>query len=174
MVATLDQASYQALYAKPRQRSTPKQDRRARWQVRFWLDLAKDTEYALAEQVQTLKASRMFTSTVREALELIFSLQKRETIILERLFPWIAEHYRTKYVVGQGDMAARLAALETQISQMQSAAQPPPTPGPKPLAKVAAPPAEDDDDAGLLTIKKAAPDGKAASNFLASAFALVD
>jgi hypothetical protein len=145
-------------------------DKRCRKMSRFWLDLSKDGQYALAVQVEDLKAKRMFVPTIREALELIFSLRQRRTDVLERLFPWIASHYQS---AGQGDMNARLAALEAQIASLRTtsaAAQP----GPRALSVPPLPmPVEDDEDSDLLNVVKAKSSGVSAQNFLNSAFSLV-
>ena len=57
----------------------------------FWLDLKKDDEYALAEEIATLKDQRSFTRTVRDGIRLICSLQRGNLDILEQLFPWVWE-----------------------------------------------------------------------------------
>lgn len=144
-------------------------DRRCRKMSRFWLDLSKDGQYALAMYVEDLKAKRMFVPTIREALELIHSLRERRTDVLERLFPWIASHYQA---AGQGDMNARLAALEAQIAALRTT----PAPigqGPKPMSIPSIPaPVEDDDDTPLVVTKAKGSNGQASQNFLNAAFGL--
>lgn len=172
MDGLLNQLQDVAYNANRRQRSMPKQDTRCRWQVRFWLDVGKDVEYAIAEQIAQLKESRMFTQTVRDALALVFSLQKRRVDLLESLFPFIREHYRSEFATaGQGDMNARLAALEAQIAALkvpagQGASS---QPGPRAMSTPPIPgPVADEDDAPLV-VRKATSDGKtSAMNFLAA------
>lgn len=174
MVATLDQfREYVGVNANgQRQRSTPTEDRRCRWQVRVWLDIAKDAEYAMAEQLAKLKEARQMTSTIRDALTLLFSLQRHDISILERLFPFVADHYRAKYTAaGQGGIQQQLDALKAEIAALKSAPVQPT--GPRPLSVPTIPAPVDDDDADALEIRKAKSDGVSAQNFLASAFALI-
>jgi hypothetical protein len=177
MVATLDQLQNVAYNAKKHRRSTPraqiKADTRCRWQVRFWLDVRFDEQYLLAEWVQELKNTRLFAQTARDALALIRDLKLRRVTILEALFPWVVEHYRAQFAAGQGDMNARLAALEAQIASLRTT----PAPigqGPKPMniPSIPAPVDDDDDDAPVIRKAKGS-NGQASENFLKSAFSLI-
>ncbi len=58
---------------------------------KFWLDLKKDNEDWLDEQIKHLKKSRKFTVILRDALRLILDLKAGRTDVLFELFPWVRE-----------------------------------------------------------------------------------
>lgn len=60
-----------------------------RKQIVFWLDLANDIEYEIAEYIADLKRGRAFSAAVRDGLRLIATLRRGETHILEALFPQV-------------------------------------------------------------------------------------
>jgi hypothetical protein len=76
---------------------TKKQTRKAkraqkkpyRIQHRFWLDITRDDEFELDEQLSVEKKRRGFASTLRNALRLWFDLMAGNTDVLCELFPWI-------------------------------------------------------------------------------------
>jgi len=57
----------------------------------FWLDVMKNTEAELAEQIENLKAKRSFASYIRDGLRLIIDLKQGKTDVLNELFPWVFE-----------------------------------------------------------------------------------
>lgn len=63
-----------------------------RVQFRFWLDVVKDPEASLAQEVQSLKTRRVFQPTVRDAMRLILDLRRGKTDVLQELFPWVVQH----------------------------------------------------------------------------------
>jgi hypothetical protein len=60
---------------------------RRRFMYRFWLDVNKPDQRALAEALEAVKARRKFAPTVRDALRLFLDLQDGNTGELCRLFP---------------------------------------------------------------------------------------
>lgn len=68
-----------------------KQDKRYRFQMRFWFDLAKTEERWLADYVAFLKAGRNFHETVRQGLRLMHDLRQGNTDVLLELFPFVAQ-----------------------------------------------------------------------------------
>ena len=60
---------------------------RFRKMFKFWLDLDKDDEYELAEEIATLRKNRQFAPTLRNGLRLILELQRGETSLLFEMFP---------------------------------------------------------------------------------------
>jgi hypothetical protein len=54
---------------------------------KFWLDVTKDSELALVEQLEQKKKKRQYTATLRNALKLFFSLSNGDTSVLFELFP---------------------------------------------------------------------------------------
>lgn len=146
-------------------RYMPSSDGRCRYRVRVWLDVAKAAEYAIMEQLEQLKRNRLMTSTIRDALTLLFSLQRQDISILERLFPFVADHYKVKYSTS---IQQQLDALRAEVAALQAAPGPPPLSVPQPPAPV------QEDDSDLLRIKKAESAGaESCRNFLDSAFSLI-
>lgn len=64
-----------------------KADTRNRYQYRFWLDANKDVELLMMENLDTMKRTRRFAKTLRDALRLFFSLLMGDLSVLEELFP---------------------------------------------------------------------------------------
>lgn len=79
----------------------------------FWLDLYKDDELALAEEIEGLKKGRQFTKSIRDGLRLITDLQAGRTDVLLELFPWVVRHFRDE-TLGVEDL---LAALEDLLAE---------------------------------------------------------
>ncbi len=75
-----------------------------RVQFRFWLDVVKDAEASLAQEVQHLKSRRAFQPTIRDAIRLILDLRNGSTDVLHELFPWVSQ--QTTFV----PVAPRLSA----------------------------------------------------------------
>lgn len=82
-----------------------------RMQFRFWLDVEREEEHAIAEYIERLKEARMFASTIRDAFRLIFDLRLGRVNVLLALFPWIEEYFREKYQQPRQDISGQLAEL---------------------------------------------------------------
>ena len=76
---------------------------RERVRVEFWLDLNKDGEAALAEDIAELKGDRAFAPTLRDGLRLVGDLRQGRLDELHRLFPWVIDRIYS-------DVEARLLA----------------------------------------------------------------
>lgn len=66
-----------------------------RKQIRFWLDLERDSEYRIAEIIETLKHQRQFSSAIRDGLRLLWDLKQGNVTVLLALFPWIKDALQT-------------------------------------------------------------------------------
>ena len=55
----------------------------------FWLNMDKDEEEKIADQIEILKNQRQFTATIRDGIQLIMSLRNGNLDVLFDLFPWI-------------------------------------------------------------------------------------
>ncbi len=66
---------------------------RYRLMYKFWLDMNKPEEEAIAETVEILKEKRSFAKTIRDGIRLICDLRSGNVDALEYLFPWIVDHY---------------------------------------------------------------------------------
>lgn len=73
-----------------------RKDKRRRFQFRFWLDVAKDEWYDLAQRLESLKQSRQYAPTIRQALALYLSLKDKRIDLLLELFPWIEDAIKDK------------------------------------------------------------------------------
>lgn len=87
---------------------------RKRIQFKFWLDIVKNDEYALAEQAMHLKNKRGFSRTIRDGLRLILDLRAGQVDVLFELFPWVKEK------VEQPTNAAPTTGLERQLERLES------------------------------------------------------
>lgn len=103
-------------FAQPELGVTPmalerqKQDKRYRWQVRFWVDLEKSDERWLAEYIAYLKKRRGFMQAVRDGLWLIHDLQQGKTDALRELFPHIGDLFASEWRVNEERLADLIAA----------------------------------------------------------------
>jgi hypothetical protein len=68
-----------------------------RLQFRFWLDVVRPEEKALAEYVEELKERRRFAQSIRDALCLLRDLQAGRITVLLALFPWIEDYFRERF-----------------------------------------------------------------------------
>jgi len=64
---------------------------RFRMRFTFWLDLNKEDEYEIAEEIELLKRKRTFSQTIRDGIRLICDLRAGRTDVLRELFPWVLE-----------------------------------------------------------------------------------
>lgn len=82
----------------------------------FWLDLCKDDELTLAEEIDTLKKRRQFASYIRDGLRLLIDLKTGRTEVLLELFPWIRQHFQSE----QKTVTERLAILEGLLMEQET------------------------------------------------------
>ena len=142
---------------------------------KFWLDITKNTEEWLDEQITQLKQQRAYTEAVRDGLRLILDLRAGRLDVLFELFPWVRaeflDYMQALQPASDHALQKRLDSLETLLLQQGNV---PIETGPKKLlAPQTAPPRDDDFDDNLLVIKQAKSERESARNFLDSAFNLV-
>lgn len=96
---------------------------RFRKRYKFWLNILKDDEFELAEELDTLKKRRLFTPTIRDGIRLIIDLRKGNTDVLFELFPYLKEKFivsieqnTTKVRVEDNDQTS---ALQQQIDRLE-------------------------------------------------------
>lgn len=96
---------------------------RGRYRVmhKFWLDVTKDSEDWLDEQIVELKRTRKFTTILRDALRLILDLRAGRAGVLLELFPWVAEELRP---AGANLLAAEIAELKRLVVAQSAAPLP--------------------------------------------------
>ena len=64
---------------------------RFRLGFKFWLDMNKPHDEAIAEHIEQLKSDRSFTQTVRDGIRLVIDLRAGKTDVLSELFGWVLE-----------------------------------------------------------------------------------
>ena len=87
--------------------------KRFRLKFMFWLDLTKEDEYELAEQIDILKQQRRFVETIRDGIRLVVDLRAGRTDRLFAMFPWLAAE------VGKGAGGNR--ELQQELDRLWSA-----------------------------------------------------
>ena len=85
---------------------------RLRLKFTFWLDVNKDDEYKLVEQIDELKQKRLFSQTIRDGIRLICDLKDGNTDVLFELFPWLA----AELVAAQADTSGQ---LQQELSELK-------------------------------------------------------
>ena len=153
-----------------------------RIQHKFWLDVDRDEEAAINDEVVYLKKRRSFAATIRDGIRLMADLRRGNLDVLLELFPWvraeIAEDTLSRVGGNGGETAAiqrQLQALEKLLMSQNNGALMAPVAsqaGPKPMNVVKMPAPVDDDLDGLLVVSKAKDIGGSAATFLNSAFSL--
>lgn len=81
-------------------------ENRFRLQFKFWLDVNKPDEHALAELCEDLKRRGLYTKTVRDGISLANDLSKGRLDVLLTLYPWVKE----LMTYGQGGAIAHPAS----------------------------------------------------------------
>ena len=146
---------------------------RFRLQFKFWLDVNKPDEYALAEIIADLKESKTFSKVIRDGIRLVWSLGQGNLDVLLALFPWVEdafyERFREQQPASDSALQQHLARLETLLEAQGSILV---SAGPKKMVIPDAAMSETDDN-GLLVVKRAQSERQSAHNFLSSAFDLV-
>jgi hypothetical protein len=159
---------------------------KARLRFNFWLDIRRDDEFAVAEQIQLLKRQRAFAKTVRDGIRLICDLRAGNVDVLLELFPFVQSKLtpQTPPPADNSDLKREIQMLK---DLMLHSATPPMVAapvgilrssastigGPKPLSapKFDLPRFEDDDEAETLILTKDTRTNSA-QNFLDSMLAL--
>jgi len=95
-----------------------------RLMFKFWLDMHKPEEEALADTIDQLKQERSFSKTIRDGIRLVVSLRCGETDVLEELFPAVVAAIRGndgKAASEQfNDMLAEIAELKVMVAERQT------------------------------------------------------
>jgi hypothetical protein len=85
----------------------------------FWLDLDKDTELELAEEIASLKDQRSFVRFVRNGLRLMLDLSRGNTDVLTELFPWVLSKTNSDEGGGSGEDATTTRQLNDQLKRLE-------------------------------------------------------
>ena len=138
--------------------------KRFRMRYQFWLDLTKNGELWLADEIENLKNQRLFAQTIRDGIRLIADLRAGRTGVLFELFPWLAAELSTP----QPDQA-----LKDEIAQLRALIMAQGATGAAPAGLTAKmhPVIPPDDIDTPLTVTASASTGSA-KNFLSSIMAL--
>lgn len=81
-------------------------DNRYRSQFKFWLDVNKPDEAALAALCEDLKRRGLYTKTIRDGIRLVDDLRNGRLNVLFTLYPWVKE----LFTFGQGGALAPTAS----------------------------------------------------------------
>jgi hypothetical protein len=144
---------------------------------KFWLDLTKDSEEQIDEQIYGLKQNRTYTKTIRDGIRLICDLKAGRLDVLFELFPWVKsellDHLTSQPVDSDFVLREQLARLEQLLLHQGNQPIGTTQAGPKQMniPHVATP--RFDDLTDQVVLKKARSDGQAVQNFLDSAFTLI-
>lgn len=128
--------------------------KRFRLRYMFWLDLSKDDENELAEQIEILKQERQFAETIRDGIRLICDLRAGRTERLFAMFPWIAAE------VGAGAGGNNLA-IQQELNRLWGAIAGQPAGS---LAASASAAVEEEVELNIKAVKN----GSSGKNFLSS------
>lgn len=158
---------------------------RYRMRFDFQLNVNKEDEYAIAEQITMLKQQGLYSKTVRDGIRLVSDLRDGKLDVLFELFPWVRAEFleymasvqppKSDTEVAIAQQLARIEELLASTEQTastttkQSGAGGPKAMKVPPVAK----PVFDLDEEVELPLKKAKSSGASAQNFLNSAFNLV-
>jgi len=128
---------------------------------RFWLDIGKRDERALASDIAELKRSRAFSQTIRDGIRLICDLRRGNVGVLLELFPHVAERLTAQQDAAPADLMAKLTRIEAALGsvQVQPNAMRPPTLD-----------APDLDDSAFIAVDTPTKDGSSAVDNLLAAF----
>ncbi len=96
-------------------------DNRFRLRFTFWLDLHKDDERWLADQIELLKNSRTFASTIRDGIRLITDLRAGQTTVLFELFPWIKDSLQPSAT--PSDVFERMVQMQAALDVLTAQAR---------------------------------------------------
>ena len=142
---------------------------RFRLQFKFWLDMNKADEHALAEQIEDLKQGGVFTKAVRDGIYLVVDLWHGNLDVLLTLFPWVEDAFYQRFTERQPE-----SSIQTQLTRLEQLlleqGSTPITSTPQKKKAMSIP---GDEEGDLLQIRKAQSDRNSAQNFLNSALNLV-
>jgi hypothetical protein len=133
---------------------------RFRLKFMFWLDVTKEDELALSEQIEELKQHRSYVKTIRDGIRLVCDLKQGSTHVLFELFPWLkTELVAASSVSTDTHLQQEIANLKQLILGQGSSLQPALSAnsnGPKQLnvPKPSRPLIDDDDDQDTVVIRK--------------------
>jgi hypothetical protein len=141
----------------------------------FWLDIGKDNEYQIAEQIELLKATRKFSATIRDGIRLISSLRQGRVDVLFELFPWLKAELQPASPVVE---TTSDSAIKEQLDRLEKlmvgngSVKINGHHGPRPMSvsKLNAPNFDDDDLGDIVIRKDTSTDS--AQNFLNSMMSL--
>ncbi len=91
-------------------------NKRFRLRYVFWLDLNKPDEEIIADQIETLKSTRSFASTIRQGIRLITDLRAGRLDVLFELFPWVHTALMER---NQPEETASARALREQLARIE-------------------------------------------------------
>ena len=60
---------------------------------KFWLNLRKKEDEAIADRIEILKNNRLFTQTIRDGIRIICDLRNGKLDVLFELFPWVRAEF---------------------------------------------------------------------------------
>ena len=110
------------------------QRRRIREKVLFHLDVSRDEDLLVAEEIDALKRRRRFLPSFKEAIMLYQDLKAGRVGLLRELFPWvfdaIASHLDAERDARADAIQAQLERLEALLLEQGSQPAPAP-PGPQ-------------------------------------------
>ena len=151
--------------------------KRYRVMHKFWLDITKEDEDQLDEQIHWLKANRSFVKVVKDGIRLICDLRKGRVDVLFELFPWVKAEFlagiQTQETAGEKALRQQLERLEKLLIEQGNTPIPmpqlPASTGPKALdaSRFDLPTFDDEDDLETILLQ---PDTStdSAANFLNS------
>ena len=157
--------------------------KRYRMRFDFQLNVAKDSEFAIAETIKWLKSQGLYSKTIRDGIRLICDLRDGNLDVLFELFPWVRAEfleYMSSLQPQKSDtelvIAEHLERIETLLSTTGSGSHVSSgVGGPKAMnvPGISAPDVDKDETDVALVMKKSERNGhQAAENFLSSAFSL--
>ena len=160
------------------------QAKRYRMRFDFQLNVAKDDEFAIAEQIANLKTQGLYSKTVRDGIRLVSDLRDGNLDMLYELFPWVRAEFLEYMAAVQPQLSDTEINIQQQLSRIEELLANGDTTssalnitsgggGPKPMKipSISPPDFDDHDDAPLI-VTKAAASGNTAQNFIDSAFKL--
>jgi hypothetical protein len=159
--------------------------KRYRMRFDFQLNVAKEDEHAIAEQIADLKSQGLYSKTVRDGIRLVSDLRDGNLDMLFELFPWVRAEFLAYVASTQPQLSDTEINIQKQLSRIEQLlenGEPPAAEAnttdregePKPMQVPSISPDDSDfDDYMPLIVAKATASGKTARNFLDSAFKLV-
>lgn len=139
--------------------------KRFRLKFMFWLDLTKDDEYELAEQIDVLKQQRRFVETIRDGIRLVVDLRAGRTERLFAMFPWLLGEIDRQADASTQTIQQEFDRLWSALANQSLAGDA--RAGLQSFAGSSFAPPPDEDDAVALQVK-AVKNGSSGKNFLSS------